>query len=230
MSFMSKKNIMNYKITTEFKRIKRWISRMFLFKNSNEYWKKRYQKGGNSGPGSYKHLAEFKAEVINQFLESENINSVIEFGCGDGNQLRFMNYSKYTGFDISATALEICKSIFHGDQTKEFKLTDDYANEKADLTLSLDVIFHLVEDKVFHDYMTRLFDSSLNFVIIYSSNTDQNPKKPSPHVKHRKFTDWAEKNAKHFKLINMIKNKFPFDGTDNTSFADFYIYRRTENI
>ncbi len=203
---------------------------MFLFKNSNEYWKKRYQKGGNSGPGSYNHLAEFKADVINGFIDKENINSVIEFGCGDGNQLKLMNYLKYTGFDVSTTALGICKSIFHGDQTKEFKLTDDYANEKADLTLSLDVIFHLVEDRIFHEYMTRLFDSSLNFVIIYSSNTNQNPKNHSPHVKHRKFTDWTEKNAKDFKLINTIKNRYPFDGTDNTSFSDFYIYQRIQNL
>lgn len=50
---------------------------------------------------------------------------------------------------------------------------DAYANETADLTLSLDVIYHLIEDNVFFTYMDRLFDSSTKFVIIYSLNTDR---------------------------------------------------------
>ena len=31
----------------------------------------RYKKGGNSGAGSYNHLAEFKAEVLNQFVKEK---------------------------------------------------------------------------------------------------------------------------------------------------------------
>ena len=35
------------------------------FPGSTDYWVERYQKGGNSGPGSYSELAKFKARVLN---------------------------------------------------------------------------------------------------------------------------------------------------------------------
>ena len=58
------------------------------FTASDDYWEERYSKGKNSGAGSYNELARFKAEVLNGFVQKQNIRSVIEFGCGDGNQLQ----------------------------------------------------------------------------------------------------------------------------------------------
>ena len=55
------------------------------------YWNNRYKNKGNSGKGSYDELAYFKAETINTLLIENNINSVIEFGCGDGNNLKLMD-------------------------------------------------------------------------------------------------------------------------------------------
>ena len=55
--------------------------------NSASYWDSRYVSGGTSGAGSYGHLAEFKANVLNTFVANRNIKLVIEFGFGDGNQL-----------------------------------------------------------------------------------------------------------------------------------------------
>jgi hypothetical protein len=36
----------------------------------------------------------------------------------------------------------------------------------ADLAISLDVIFHLIEDAFFNTYMTHLFAAGWNFVIM----------------------------------------------------------------
>ena len=57
---------------------------------SSKYWNERYKHGGNSGDGSYGHLAEYKAEIINDFIEENQIHNIIEFGSGDGNQLKYM--------------------------------------------------------------------------------------------------------------------------------------------
>ena len=51
------------------------------------YWKRRYDNGGNSGAGSYNRLAKFKAEIINGFVKSHMIKTVIEWGCGDGRSI-----------------------------------------------------------------------------------------------------------------------------------------------
>ena len=83
------------------------------------YWQERYCTDGNSGAGSYGLLAECKAEVINEYINN-NIKSVIESGCGDGSQLKLMNYKKYMGSDVARSAIDICCSIFKNDDSKSF--------------------------------------------------------------------------------------------------------------
>jgi len=117
-------------------------------------------------------LAEYKARILNEFVAQKAIETVIDYGCGDGNQLRLASYPDYTGYDVSQNAISLCREIFAHDVTKRFKLIRDYSGEIARLTISLDVIYHLVEDKIFEDYMNRLFDSAQAYVIIYSSNSD----------------------------------------------------------
>jgi len=196
------------------------------FSTSRKYWDDRYKSGGNSGAGSYNRFAEFKAEVINKFVKDNSVKSVIEYGCGDGNQLKYFQFNKYTGFDVSPTAIALCRDTFKNDRSKNFKVIGDYKNESADVTMSLDVIYHLVEDSVFRDYMKLLFSSSGQYVIVYASNKDEVPE-TGVHVRHRKFTNWVDKHALEFKLISHIPNKYPWNGNEfETSFADFYIYQR----
>lgn len=152
---------------------------------------------------------------------------MIEYGCGDGNQLRLADYPSYLGFDVSGKAVSLCAEIFAGDPAKAFKLTTDYDGERADATLSLDVIYHLVEDEVFEAYMRRLFDSADRYVIIYSSNQTTQVPGQAVHVRHRRFTDWVDRHTPDWKLRTHIPNRYPFkDDTATGSFADFYIYER----
>jgi SAM-dependent methyltransferase len=198
------------------------------FPGSEDYWKQRYKTGGTSGAGSYGRLAQFKAEAINGIVKEKQISTVIEYGCGDGNQLTLAEYQSYIGFDVSPEAISRCLHTFANDGNKTFKLIDAYANETAQLTLSLDVIYHLIEDEVFDAYMKQLFDSSTRFVIIYSSNTDEQAIIQAPHVKHRKFTEWAELNRPKWKLIRQIPNKYPYSDNEQVeTFADFYLYEKT---
>jgi len=196
------------------------------FPGSKKYWEKRYREGGTSGAGSYGKLAEFKAEIINAFVKNNSINSVIEFGCGDGNQLNLFDFPSYIGLDISPTAIKLCKELFKNDKTKSFFLydpecfVDNNGLFRADLALSLDVIYHLVEDDIFELYMKHLFSSSNKFVIIYSDDIDT-PQKY--HEKHRQFTKWVEMNLPEWKLIERIPNRFPED-----SCADFFIYKKIQ--
>jgi len=206
----------------------RWLSPPSAsFSGSKEYWETRYNLGGKSGDGSYGQLAEFKAEVINGFIQKNNIGLVIEYGCGDGNQLSLADYPSYIGFDVSPSAIRICNEKYQNDATKKFKLVNEYDYETAELTLSLDVLYHLIEDRVFHDYMNRLFDSSTKYVVVYSSNTDDNDSVKALHVKHRKFTRWIQGHKPDWNLDQHIPNRYPFSGDLKTgSFSHFYIYRR----
>jgi SAM-dependent methyltransferase len=200
------------------------------FKSSGDYWESRYQTGGNSGHGSYNDLCLFKADVLNNFVAQQNIKTVIDFGCGDGNQLKFSRYPSYLGFDVSQIVIEKCRTVFKEDHTKNFKPMSEYSNETADLCLSLDVIYHLVEDDVFEKYMNFLFKSATQYIIIYSSNTDKQQTIQAPHVKHRLFSEWIATHQPRWQLTERIDNKYPYSVKHQTgSFADFYIYKNVAN-
>lgn len=201
------------------------------FPGSGNYWGNLYKAGGNSGPGSYNRLAQFKADTINQFISKENINHLTDMGCGDGNQLGYLQVPVYTGFDISAEAVELCRIKFKNDPAKEFfqykpETFKEIAGKKGkpDCVVSLDVIYHLIEDPVFEQYMQDLFWVSRKFVLIYSSNYNG---RQVFHERHRRFTDWISTHKKEWKLLQQISNPFRFDkrDPDHTSESDFYIFQ-----
>ena len=196
------------------------------FSGSEDYWQSRYAAGGTSGDGSYRALAAFKAEILNAFVADHAVQHVIEYGCGDGNQLGLAHYPRYLGFDVSPQAVEQCRVRFAHDPSKRFQLLKRYGGEQADLTLSLDVIYHLVEDDVFERHMERLFDSALRFVGIYSSNHEAEEKTP-PHVRRRRFTDWVEAHHPDWTLVLYLPNRYPFEpDTQAGSYSDFFFYER----
>jgi predicted O-methyltransferase YrrM len=195
--------------------------------NSKLYWEQRYKNNNNSGCGSYNNLARFKADVINDFIAKNNIVSIIDYGVGDGNQLKLINTQDkiYTGIDVSPTVINKCRTIFANDTTKTFLLDTEIQNIKADLTLSCDVVYHLVEDHVYHEYMNNLFGMSNKYVIIYAKNEDI---KHAQHVRFRKFTNYINQHLKDWKLIKHIPNRYPQvvlgRNNDTTSPSDFYIF------
>jgi hypothetical protein len=197
--------------------------------NSKQYWEKRYTSGGNSGAGSYSILADFKSNIINQFIADNNIQSIIDYGVGDGNQLNLIDTSakKYIGIDVSQKAIDICKDKFKNDLTKNFYLESKIETITSDLVLSCDVLYHLIEDEVYYKYLNRLFEFSNLFIIIYARDEDYNH---TTHVKFRKFTPYLEIKFSNWKLIKHIPNKYPQNiiGKDNsiTSPSDFYIYKK----
>jgi hypothetical protein len=196
-----------------------------VFQDSASYWEQRYTNGGDSGVGSFGCFARFKADVINDFVARHPVHTVIEFGCGDGNQLSLAEYPTYIGYDISTTAIEKCISKFLADHTKSFRLLSEYVFEKADLVLSLDVIYHLVEDEVFETYMQTIFGASYQYVIIYSSNFDDIGFSDGNHIKHRQFTQWIAKNLQQWTLLQHIPNRHPYAGDyKKGSFSEFFIY------
>lgn len=176
------------------------------FRGSGDYWEDRYRRGENSGAGSYGEEAEYKAGFLNQFVREHEVETVIEWGCGDGNQLGLAEYPSYIGIDVAPSAIRLCIERFGGDDTKSFyalqQPTADHARLfRADLALSLDVIYHLVEDEVFDTYMRNLFASADRFVIVYASNRDPAPG-AAPHVRHRRFLEWVDVNAPDWRLLS----------------------------
>ena len=185
--------------------------------DSKKYWQDRYSKHG-SGAGSRGDLRVYKQEVINKFLTDYAPESVIELGCGDGVQLSNIKYENYTGYDYQS-AVDVCNNR-HGDKPHlKFRSLEEFTtSHKAELTISLDVIYHLTEKETYHQHLENLFLSSEQYVIIYSTNFDENP---AGHICHRKFTTDVEKyNFENFKIL---ENPF-----EEQTKAKFYFYKKTK--
>ncbi len=100
----------------------------------------------------------------------------------------------------------------------------------AELALSLDLIYHLVEDEVFHAHMENIFDAATRMVVVYSSN-DRYIEESAVHVRHRVFTDWVSAQRPRWTQTGFVKNKYPRaingdrqNDDGETSFADFFIF------
>lgn len=188
---------------------------------STSYWKRRYRDGGSSGDGSEGANAEYKAEFLNAFVRARGIVTVLEFGCGDGRQLALAEYPSYLGMDVSDIALELCRERFAGDPWKSFLplLPRPYRGPCCDLVLSLDVIYHLIEDDVYEQHIRDVFSSSLRWVILYTTDMAEDPLS-ARHVRHRRVTQDVAAMFPEWTLVETSRNPRPELGG-----SDFYVYQ-----
>ena len=197
--------------------------------SSETYWIERYREGGNSGSGSYGRLAVYKAHQINEIVHRHKVRKVIELGCGDGNQLSLFSIRNYVGLDVSSQIVERCRALYQKDGVREFHSMHgfEFAPDLCDMSMSLDVIYHLVEDEVFEAYMKRLFLIARRFVLIYAS--DAGEANTGVHVRHRTYSEWVARNLPDWEVETTYPQPFPRTAGSNprhTTQAFFRLYRK----
>jgi hypothetical protein len=193
------------------------------FPGSAAHWQQHYERGGDSGPGSYREFAEYKARLINKTIRKYNIRSIIELGCGDGNQLSYIDVDEYIGLDISKVAIARCRKLYVGNMKRSFIWYDpDYFHDplhivSADCAMSLDVIFHLIEDDIFARYIKSLFNCGRRLVMIYAFDREKG-NHDHVSVRYRKYSDYIAGNIPEFRVLLHVPA--------TEAFGDFYLYER----
>ena len=192
--------------------------------NTVEYWNMRYKNGKGSGKGSRGELLEYKANTINNIINEFDIQDIIDFGCGDGELSNLIDVEYYVGIDSSFEAVAICRSKKLYDRCRDVFGARIFINDinlswtaQADMTMSIDVIFHLVNEREYLQHLLSLFQHSTKYVLIYSSDKEEDVDRG--HVKHRKCTRTINELFPDWKLLRKIDNKYP-----DQSFSDFYLY------
>lgn len=169
----------------------------------------------------------FKADFLNEFVSRNHVQTVLELGCGDGQQLAKMKFPQYIGVDISRVAVTLCRNMYSDDGSKSFfhlSQRDEYFGERRfDLSLSLDVIYHLIEDHLFHSHMMDLFMCSRKYVIIYAWDREMTESEYRSieykyvHVKLRAFSKWVAENRPDWELMSK---------TDNPNGPPFFVFSK----
>jgi len=150
------------------------------------YWDRRYREGRTSGAGSEGEEGRYKAQYVSDFIRDHVVTSVIDHGCGDGQVLKLIDLhdARYTGVDVSPTIVSRMRRQFPA--LKFLHVDDTSSNWYHDLSLSMDVLFHLPSDDDYREYINRLFGTATKYVLIYSTNEPIG--RTARHVFRREFT------------------------------------------
>jgi len=158
------------------------------------YWDRRYRDGRSSGAGSEGAEGAYKAAYISKFIADHQVQTVVDWGCGDGQVLELIKFPKgtsYTGVDVSQTIVERMTAKFPQHRFIGPSAAHNYEDAYR-MSISMDVLFHLPDDRDYFDYLDHLFNSATRHVVIYATNTPDG--RTARHVFRREFTpDIAER-------------------------------------
>jgi len=152
-----------------------------------KYWEERYANGQNSGSGSYGDNAVFKSSIINRVIDEYGCSNMVEFGCGDGNQMTLFKNIPYMGYDISPTI--IAKNIVkykHLTHAK-FEVMDmnGIYDKCFDLSICVDVLFHLTIEEDWYRLIDHVCKAAKKWVVIIT-NTEEIREEYFPHVNFKR--------------------------------------------
>jgi SAM-dependent methyltransferase len=162
-----------------------------------EYWQWRYTSFRGSGAGNYGLEGKYKTRIVNEALREHGVTSVLDVGCGDGTAAARLDVQGYVGYDPSPAAVERCRILLPDRQ-----LTTTVPSETFDATLSLDVIYHLVDDAGYAAYLDILFGRARRVVIVYG--THQVGVGPA-HVRHRL---WLADVPPEWHVVQVVQGPF----------------------
>lgn len=148
-----------------------------VFKNvyENKLWASDGISKYYSGFGSHDIICMTKfLSFINNFIEENNVHSILDFGCGDFNIGRNINVDMYYGTDIYDGLINYNISHFE-DNTHKFIFNDEsYINlPSTDLIIIKEVLQHLDNDKI-KEILDHLINITNRYILIIDTSLTEN--------------------------------------------------------
>jgi len=163
-----------------------------------KYWDNRYRTGGNSGSGSISRNRDWKWEIIKKYCN--DLNNIIDVGCGDLLFWEGKDCKNYLGIDISPFVIQKNKEL-----RKNWQFICDSADIqqdiKAKIVFCFDVLFHIMDERVYKKILENLTYYSEDLIFVYTWK--QNPFSDKKLIKNC-FLSYVM----HGKIIRAIKILF----------------------
>jgi 2-polyprenyl-3-methyl-5-hydroxy-6-metoxy-1,4-benzoquinol methylase len=133
------------------------------FDNEN-FWNSRYRNNPElgSGPGSRGEISFIKKKIINDLISSNEVESVLDYGCGDLFCVNPMATQTYIGVDISDVVLKMNRDKF---PERTFIRPEELTQRKFDLVICQDVLIHQDTEDKFFNLFNRCLESANKFFI-----------------------------------------------------------------
>jgi SAM-dependent methyltransferase len=128
--------------------------------------------GGGSGGGSEPNFTLPYRQFLSIFLKEKNIKSVVDYGCGDWQSSRLINFDgiEYLGIDIVDSIIKFNIENYSKENIK-FKILDnfeDFFDYTADLLILKDCIQHWKNSDI--DYFLPKVIDNFKYILINNSS------------------------------------------------------------
>lgn len=122
--------------------------------------------GVGSGVGSLPESVVDYVRVLTDFLRTQNIRSIVDFGCGDWQFSKSIDWGerRYLGVDVVPSVIEANTAAYTRENIRFALMTDVDALPSADLLICKDVLQHLPNADV-KRYL-RAFKRKHKFILI----------------------------------------------------------------
>lgn len=158
------------------------------------YWDSRWRDGPPC-PGSNGDTAASKAAWLNAAVQDLDVRSIVDWGCGDGGQAALVNVGMYVGIEVAPSAWEAASVALATRDNCCVVLAPpgQQITVRADMAVSMDVVFHLTDDREYEEWIARVFGSASRFVAVYGTDYDS---VVNGHMRHHEVTrdapaDWS---------------------------------------
>lgn len=146
-----------------------------------EYWDGRYKERLGSGEGSRGDLLEYKAKYLNDLFKKYEVESVFDFGCGDGYLANLLECKQYFGVDISQHAAQQCRELVkkpnfvfeqghfgnYGADVIKRKFNNLFGVD-VDAVMCIDVLYHIMDENLVEIVLQSMFGAKAKIVITYT--------------------------------------------------------------
>lgn len=144
-------------------------------------WGKNEKGEGCSGMGSSPYVSWPYMQALQEFLDTHNIETVVDLGCGDWEFSQYINWDKviYIGFDVVKSVIEKNQKKFSSHNILFFQ--EDCTNidlPQADLLICKDVFQHLPHKDILKiliqmpKFQYCLFTNDIDSTSLTSKNID----------------------------------------------------------
>lgn len=130
---------------------------------------------GGSGSGSYPGNTATYRDFLTNFLNKKNIKTVVDYGCGDWQFSKLIDWSNisYTGIDCVESVVQNNINNYTKDNItfKQLKTFEEFFTYKADLLLIKDVLQHWLNNEII--YFLDNVIKNFNYILITNSCDQQ---------------------------------------------------------
>lgn len=161
-----------------------------------------------SGPGSFPENNKNYFLFLKEFLNKNNIKSVVDYGCGDFKLYKDFPWNdiKYLGIDVSETAINIANH--YSNNNIKFLCKETIDLPEADLLLVKDVFGHWLPDSSTNIDIIKGFKKQKEIQLGDYSNL---------------ITDFLNVNVSKFKYIIIVDN---LNGDIEKYFSESFKYNK----